>query len=85
MGGASSYMVQILHKHHQQVLHLQNAKILYTAPPEIKAAQSILLLMLCFLVFYWVDCLLSLFIIPLSDSVHCHKCSRISHHWLHSS
>ncbi|NP_001160914.1 vomeronasal 1 receptor cavPorV1R664 [Cavia porcellus] len=62
MGAASGYMVRVLHKHHQQILHLQNAKFLYTAPPEIKAAQSILLLMLCFIVFYWIDCLLSLII-----------------------
>uniref|UniRef100_A0A8C2USH4 Vomeronasal type-1 receptor n=1 Tax=Chinchilla lanigera TaxID=34839 RepID=A0A8C2USH4_CHILA len=62
MGGASGYMVCVLHKHHQQVLHLQNSKFLYTAPPEIKAAQSVLLLMLGFLLFYWIDCLLSLYI-----------------------
>ncbi|XP_005399055.1 PREDICTED: vomeronasal type-1 receptor 4-like [Chinchilla lanigera] len=62
MSGASGYMVCVLHKHHQQVLHLQNSKFLYTAPPEIKAAQSVLLLMLGFLLFYWIDCLLSLFI-----------------------
>ncbi|KAM6176981.1 vomeronasal type-1 receptor 4-like [Erethizon dorsatum] len=62
MGGSSGYMVHVLHKHHQQVLHLQNSKFLYTTPPEIKAAQSVLFLMLCFLLFYWIDCLLSLFI-----------------------
>ncbi|KAM6176953.1 vomeronasal type-1 receptor 4-like [Erethizon dorsatum] len=62
MGGASGYMVHVLHKHHQQILHLQNSKFLYTTPPEIKAAQSVLLLMLCFLLLYWIDCLLSVFI-----------------------
>ncbi|XP_049989975.1 vomeronasal type-1 receptor 4-like, partial [Alexandromys fortis] len=47
MGGASVYMVLLLHKHHQHVLHLQNSKLLYRTPPELRAAQSVLLLMLC--------------------------------------
>ncbi|KAM5298412.1 vomeronasal type-1 receptor 4-like [Ctenodactylus gundi] len=63
MGGASGYMVFLLHKHHQRVLHLQNYKVLYKTPPEIKAAQSVLFLMICFLFFYWADCILSLCII----------------------
>ncbi|XP_010621340.1 vomeronasal type-1 receptor 4-like [Fukomys damarensis] len=62
MGGASGYMVFLLHKHHQRVLHLQSCKLLYKTPPEIKAAQSVLLLMLCFLFFYWIDCVLALYI-----------------------
>lgn len=51
MGGASGYMVFLLHKHHQHVLYLQNSKLLYRTPPELRAAQSVLLLMLCFLLF----------------------------------
>lgn len=60
MGGASGYMVFLLHKHHQHVLYLQNSKLLYRTPPELRAAQSVLLLMLCFVFFYWTDCALSL-------------------------
>ncbi|KAM5166913.1 putative vomeronasal receptor-like protein 4 [Callospermophilus lateralis] len=60
MGGASGHMVFLLHKHHQQVLHLQNSKLLYRTPPEVKAAKSVLLLMLCFLLFYWADCFILL-------------------------
>ncbi|XP_010621342.2 LOW QUALITY PROTEIN: vomeronasal type-1 receptor 3-like [Fukomys damarensis] len=60
MGGASGYMVFLLHKHHQRVLHLQSSRFVYKTPPEIKAAQSVLLLMLCFLIFYWSDCVTSL-------------------------
>ncbi|XP_021071450.1 vomeronasal type-1 receptor 4-like [Mus pahari] len=60
MGGASGYMVFLLHKHHQQVLYLQNSKLLYRTPPELRAAQSVLLLMLCFAFFYWTDCAFSL-------------------------
>ncbi|XP_075827158.1 vomeronasal type-1 receptor 4-like [Microtus pennsylvanicus] len=62
MGGASGYMVFLLHKHHQHVLHLQNSKLLYRTPPELRAAQSVLLLMLCFVFFYWTDCAISLFL-----------------------
>ncbi|XP_052583159.1 vomeronasal type-1 receptor 4-like [Peromyscus californicus insignis] len=62
MGGASGYMVSLLHKHHQHVLYLQKAKLLYRTPPELRAAQSVLLLMLCFLFFYWTDCAFSLFL-----------------------
>ncbi|KAM4816212.1 vomeronasal type-1 receptor 4-like [Urocitellus parryii] len=62
MAGASGYMVFLLHKHHQQVLHLQTSKLLYRSPPEVKAAKSVLLLMLCFLFFYWADCFMTLYV-----------------------
>ena len=62
MGGASGYMVLLLHKHHQHVLYLQNSKLFYRTPPELRAAQSVLLLMLCFVFFYWTDCAFSLFL-----------------------
>uniref|UniRef100_A0A2I3BQ12 Vomeronasal type-1 receptor n=1 Tax=Mus musculus TaxID=10090 RepID=A0A2I3BQ12_MOUSE len=60
LGGASGYMIFLLHKHHQHVLYLQNSKLLYRTPPELRAAQSVLLLMLCFAFFYWTDCAFSL-------------------------
>ncbi|KAM5298416.1 putative vomeronasal receptor-like protein 4 [Ctenodactylus gundi] len=60
MGWASGYMIFLLHKHHQHVLYLQNSKLLYKTPPEIKAAQSVLFLMFCFLFFYWTDCVLTI-------------------------
>ncbi|XP_005405602.1 PREDICTED: vomeronasal type-1 receptor 4-like [Chinchilla lanigera] len=63
MGGSSVYMVFLLHRHHQRVLHLQLSKFLYKTPPEVKAAQSVLLLMFSFLFFYWTDCFLSLYLI----------------------
>ncbi|XP_028617309.1 putative vomeronasal receptor-like protein 4 [Grammomys surdaster] len=62
MGGASGYMVFLLYKHHQNVLYLQNSKLLYRTPPELRAAKSVLLLMLCFVFFYWTDCAFSLFL-----------------------
>ncbi|XP_047415222.1 putative vomeronasal receptor-like protein 4 [Sciurus carolinensis] len=62
MGWTSGYMVFLLHKHHQHVLYLQTSKLLYRIPPEMNAAQSVLLLMLCFLFFYWTDCFTSLYL-----------------------
>nr|XP_026270396.1 putative vomeronasal receptor-like protein 4 [Urocitellus parryii] len=67
MGWASGHMVSLLHKHHQQVLYLQTSKLLHRTPPEVKASQSFLLLMLCFLFFYWTDCFMTL---HLNFSVH---------------
>ncbi|XP_059119251.1 vomeronasal type-1 receptor 4-like [Peromyscus eremicus] len=67
MGGASGYMVSLLHKHHQHVLYLQKSELLYRTPPELRAAQSVLLLMFCFLFFYWTDCAFSLFLSLSSD------------------
>ncbi|XP_008691315.2 putative vomeronasal receptor-like protein 4 [Ursus maritimus] len=57
---ASVYMVLILHKHHKNARYLQKPKVLYHIPPEIQAAHSVLLLMLCFLFFYWIDYIISL-------------------------
>ncbi|XP_021590106.2 olfactory receptor class A-like protein 1 [Ictidomys tridecemlineatus] len=62
MGGASGYMVFLLHKHHQHMLYLQTSKLLHRTPPEVKAAKSVLLLMLCFLFFYWADCFMTLYV-----------------------
>ena len=68
MGGASGYMVFLLHKHHQHVLYLQNSKLLYRTPPELRATKSVLLLMFCFVFFYWTDCAFSL-LLTLSSEV----------------
>ncbi|XP_048204227.1 putative vomeronasal receptor-like protein 4 [Perognathus longimembris pacificus] len=62
MSVASGYIVFLLCKHHQHVLYLKGSKFLYKTSPEMKAAHSVLLLMLCFLFFYWTECVLSLFI-----------------------
>ncbi|XP_012886634.1 PREDICTED: vomeronasal type-1 receptor 4-like [Dipodomys ordii] len=61
MGGASGYMLFLLHKHHQRVLYLQTSH-LHKTLPEMRAAHSVLLLMFCFLFFYWTDCVLYLFL-----------------------
>ncbi|XP_048205265.1 putative vomeronasal receptor-like protein 4 [Perognathus longimembris pacificus] len=62
MAVSSGYMIFLLRKHHQHVLYFRNSKFLYKTPAEMKAAHSVLLLMLCFLCFYWTDCLISLYL-----------------------
>ncbi|NP_001160916.1 vomeronasal 1 receptor cavPorV1R666 [Cavia porcellus] len=60
--GPSAYLVLLLRRHHQHVLHLQSSKFLYKTPTEVRAARSVLLLMLCFLFFYWADCVFALLV-----------------------
>ncbi|KAM4834943.1 vomeronasal type-1 receptor 3-like [Thomomys bottae] len=60
MAVASGYMVFLLHKHHQRIAYLHTSKLLYKTSPDMKAAHNVLLLMLCFLFFYWTECVLSL-------------------------
>ncbi|XP_069879555.1 vomeronasal type-1 receptor 4-like [Dipodomys merriami] len=60
MDVASGYIVFLLHNHHQRVLYLQSPQLLYKTAPEMKAAHNVLFLMLCFLFFYWTECVFSL-------------------------
>nr|XP_034375268.1 vomeronasal type-1 receptor 90-like [Arvicanthis niloticus] len=56
---ASAYMVIILHRHQRQCKHLHSISNL-RASPEKKATQTILLLVIFFVVMYWVDFIISL-------------------------
>ncbi|NP_001160902.1 vomeronasal 1 receptor cavPorV1R652 [Cavia porcellus] len=62
MGTASVHIIFLLHKHHQRAICLQISKSLHKAAPEVRASKSVLLLMLCFVFFYWTDFVFSLFI-----------------------
>nr|AEE99974.1 vomeronasal type 1 receptor C6 [Mus musculus musculus]AEE99975.1 vomeronasal type 1 receptor C6 [Mus musculus musculus]AEE99976.1 vomeronasal type 1 receptor C6 [Mus musculus musculus]AEE99993.1 vomeronasal type 1 receptor C6 [Mus musculus musculus]AEE99994.1 vomeronasal type 1 receptor C6 [Mus musculus musculus] len=55
---SSAYMVNILHRHQRQYKHLHSIKSLRTSP-EKKATQTILLLVVFFVVMYWVDFIIS--------------------------
>ncbi|XP_072455495.1 vomeronasal type-1 receptor 1-like [Notamacropus eugenii] len=48
----SGYMVLLLHKHHQQVRNIHSTSFSHKTPPEIRATQTILLLMGTFVCFY---------------------------------
>ncbi|XP_040823574.1 putative vomeronasal receptor-like protein 4 [Ochotona curzoniae] len=68
MGCSSGYMALYLYKHHKHVLYLQSSRFAKYPSPEIRATQSTLILMTCFLFFYWTDFILSFYIgITLSE------------------
>ncbi|XP_040851266.1 vomeronasal type-1 receptor 4-like, partial [Ochotona curzoniae] len=68
MGCSSGYMALYLYKHHKHVLYLQRSRFAKYPSPEIRATQSTLILMTCFLFFYWTDFILSFYIgITLSE------------------
>ena len=54
----SAYMVIILFRHQRQHKHLHRFSYL-RASPEKRATQTILLLVVCFVVMYWVDFIIS--------------------------
>ncbi|XP_039080845.1 putative vomeronasal receptor-like protein 4 [Hyaena hyaena] len=59
MGWSSGYMAFRLHKHHQSVLYLQSSRFQRNPSPEMRATQRALILMTCFLLFYWADFIVS--------------------------
>ncbi|XP_032761034.1 putative vomeronasal receptor-like protein 4 [Rattus rattus] len=58
MLSTSAYMVNILHRHQRQCKHLHSNRNPRTSP-EKKATQTILLLVVFFVVMYWVDFIIS--------------------------
>ncbi|XP_028632119.1 putative vomeronasal receptor-like protein 4 [Grammomys surdaster] len=62
MGWSSGSMALHLYKHHKRVLYLYSSRYANNSPREIRATWSVLILMTCFLVFYWVDFILSFYI-----------------------
>ncbi|XP_055460892.1 putative vomeronasal receptor-like protein 4 [Psammomys obesus] len=64
MGWSSGFMAFHLYKHHKHVLYLYSSRQLSSrknSPPEIRATWSVLILMTCFLFFYWADFILSFY------------------------
>ncbi|XP_004694880.1 PREDICTED: putative vomeronasal receptor-like protein 4 [Condylura cristata] len=61
MGWSSVYMAFRLCQHRKRVLHLHTSRLPGNASPETRAARSILMLMACFLFFYWADFLFSFY------------------------
>nr|AIX03097.1 vomeronasal receptor type I [Panthera leo] len=59
MGWSSGYMAFRLCKHRQSVLHLRSSTSQRNSSPETRATRSALLLMACFLLFYWADFIFS--------------------------
>ncbi|KAM5298359.1 putative vomeronasal receptor-like protein 4 [Ctenodactylus gundi] len=62
MGWSSGYMAFHLYEHHKHVLYLHKSRSANNSSPEIRAIRSTLILMTCFLFFYWADFIFSLYI-----------------------
>ncbi|KAM6168231.1 putative vomeronasal receptor-like protein 4 [Erethizon dorsatum] len=62
MGWSSGYMAVRLYEHHKRVLYLHSSRSANNSSPEIRATLSILILVACFLFFYWADFIFSLYI-----------------------
>nr|XP_004670951.1 putative vomeronasal receptor-like protein 4 [Jaculus jaculus] len=61
MGWSSASMALHLYQHHKRVSYLHSSKYVKNSSPEIRATLSTLILMTCFLVFYWVDFIFSFY------------------------
>nr|XP_044988760.1 vomeronasal type-1 receptor 4-like [Jaculus jaculus] len=61
MGWSSASMALHLYKHHKRVLYLHSYKCVNNSSPEIRATWSTLILMTCFLCFYWIDFIFSFY------------------------
>ncbi|XP_069879416.1 putative vomeronasal receptor-like protein 4 [Dipodomys merriami] len=61
MAWSSVYMAFHLYKHHKRVLYLHSSKFAKNSSSEIRVTLSTLILMTCFLVFYWADFMFSLY------------------------
>ncbi|NP_001160305.1 vomeronasal 1 receptor monDomV1R1286 [Monodelphis domestica] len=55
MGLSSTYMVLLLYRHSKQVQHIYSNSNSSRSFPEIKVTQTILLLVSCFVLFYWIN------------------------------
>ncbi|XP_044529527.1 vomeronasal type-1 receptor 1-like [Gracilinanus agilis] len=55
MGLSSTHMVLLLYRHSKQVQHIYSNSHSPRCFPEIKATQTILLLVSCFVLFYWIN------------------------------
>ncbi|XP_037376946.1 putative vomeronasal receptor-like protein 4 [Talpa occidentalis] len=76
MGWSSGYMAFRLYQHHKCVLYLQASRLQGTPSPEMRATQSVLMLMTCFLFFHWADFIFSFYIgsfLTKSDIIYCIK------------
>ncbi|NP_001160917.1 vomeronasal 1 receptor cavPorV1R667 [Cavia porcellus] len=62
MSWSSVDMAVHLHKHHKRVFYLHSSKFRNNSSPEITAIQNTLILMTCFLFFYWADFIFSFYI-----------------------
>ncbi|XP_028632085.1 putative vomeronasal receptor-like protein 4 [Grammomys surdaster] len=61
MAWSSGYISFHLYKHHKRIFYLHSRRFMKSFSPEIRAAQSVVILMSCFLFFYWGDFIFSFY------------------------
>ncbi|XP_036624992.1 vomeronasal type-1 receptor 1-like [Trichosurus vulpecula] len=61
MALSSTYMVLLLYRHSKQVQHIYSSSHSSKSFPEVKATQTILLLVICFVLFYWLNNCITLY------------------------
>nr|XP_044989219.1 vomeronasal type-1 receptor 4-like [Jaculus jaculus] len=61
MMSTSLYMVNLLFTHHRRTRHVHSRSLSSQTSPETKATQSILLLVSCFVFFYWLGNFITLY------------------------
>ncbi|XP_049643506.1 vomeronasal type-1 receptor 4-like [Suncus etruscus] len=69
MVGSSLYMVALLYRHHQRVRHVLSTHLSSPSYPEVRATQSIILLVSCFIFFYCLNNFLTFYILFNPDKV----------------
>ncbi|XP_004628528.1 putative vomeronasal receptor-like protein 4 [Octodon degus] len=62
MGWSSGLIALRLYEHHKRVLYLRSSRLANGSSPEIRAMLSTLILMACFLFFFWTDFMFSFYI-----------------------
>uniref|UniRef100_A0A4X2LGB1 Vomeronasal type-1 receptor n=1 Tax=Vombatus ursinus TaxID=29139 RepID=A0A4X2LGB1_VOMUR len=71
MSLASGYMVVLLYSHKKNIQHIRNTSLSSRLSYETKATQTILLLVSFYVIFYWIGCCLTVYLIfsPKKDMV----------------
>ncbi|KAM6176233.1 vomeronasal type-1 receptor 4-like [Erethizon dorsatum] len=62
MGWSSGHMAFRLYEHHRRVLYLHSSRLAKNSSPEMRATLNTLILMTCFLFFFWTDFIFSFYI-----------------------